>query len=200
LISYPDRSSKIPGKPRPAPRSSSPPMWLRREPGRRAPSCAALAAASGRAGLCGLPRRRRLECRARCRAAAALRGDACRKGRLGPRPAPLPDALVKPACTTSPGSSLAVRCQLFAEKLPNIVGQPIKLTFMSGGAQHEPVLYVDNQPAAMPSVRRRRRGEIRRRSVAQVPPPRGDHRSQPLRLKIILQLIQGRHTLLSSEA
>jgi tripartite-type tricarboxylate transporter receptor subunit TctC len=50
-------------------------------------------------------------------------------------------------CTTSPGSSLAVWCQLFAEELPEIVGQPVKLTFMSGGAQHEPVLYVDSQPA-----------------------------------------------------
>jgi tripartite-type tricarboxylate transporter receptor subunit TctC len=50
-------------------------------------------------------------------------------------------------CTTSPGSSLSVWCQLFAEELPKIVGQPVKLTFMSGGAQHEPVLYVDSQPA-----------------------------------------------------
>jgi tripartite-type tricarboxylate transporter receptor subunit TctC len=50
-------------------------------------------------------------------------------------------------CTTSPGSSLAVWCQLFAEELPEIVGQPVKLTFMSGGAQHEPMLYVDSQPA-----------------------------------------------------
>jgi putative tricarboxylic transport membrane protein len=50
-------------------------------------------------------------------------------------------------CTTSPGSSLSVWCQLFGQELPKILGVPVQVTFKSGGAQHEPVLYVDSKPA-----------------------------------------------------
>jgi tripartite-type tricarboxylate transporter receptor subunit TctC len=52
-------------------------------------------------------------------------------------------------CTTSPGSSLAVWCQLIGQELqkPEILGVPVQVIFKSGGSQHEPVLYVSGKPA-----------------------------------------------------
>ncbi len=50
-------------------------------------------------------------------------------------------------CTTSPGSSVAVWCQLLAQEFPKVLGVPMRVTFKSGGSQHEPVLYVSGKPA-----------------------------------------------------
>lgn len=50
-------------------------------------------------------------------------------------------------CTTSPGSSVAVWCQLLAQEFPKVLGQPMQVVFKSGGSQHEPVLYVADKPA-----------------------------------------------------
>jgi tripartite-type tricarboxylate transporter receptor subunit TctC len=50
-------------------------------------------------------------------------------------------------CTTSPGSSLAVWCQLFGQELPKVLGVPVQVIFKSAGSQHEPVLYVSDKPA-----------------------------------------------------
>ena len=50
-------------------------------------------------------------------------------------------------CTTSPGSSLSVWCQLMGQELPKVLGVPMQVIFKSGGSQHEPVLYVSDKPA-----------------------------------------------------
>jgi tripartite-type tricarboxylate transporter receptor subunit TctC len=50
-------------------------------------------------------------------------------------------------CTTSPGSSVAVWCQVLAKGFSEQLGVPVQVIFKSGGSQHEPVLYVANKPA-----------------------------------------------------
>jgi tripartite-type tricarboxylate transporter receptor subunit TctC len=50
-------------------------------------------------------------------------------------------------CTTRPGSSVAVWCQVLAEGFAEQLGVPVQVIFKSGGSQHEPVLYVANKPA-----------------------------------------------------
>jgi putative tricarboxylic transport membrane protein len=58
-----------------------------------------------------------------------------------------PSGPMELVCTTRPGSSVAVWCQILAQEFPKVLGQPMKVTFKSGGSQHEPVLYVDGKPA-----------------------------------------------------
>ncbi|MDH3287452.1 MAG: tripartite tricarboxylate transporter substrate binding protein [Betaproteobacteria bacterium] len=50
-------------------------------------------------------------------------------------------------CTTRPGSSVAVWCQVLAKGFSEQLGVPVQVIFKSGGSQHEPVLYVANKPA-----------------------------------------------------
>jgi tripartite-type tricarboxylate transporter receptor subunit TctC len=50
-------------------------------------------------------------------------------------------------CTTSPGSSVAVWCQILAQGFSEQLGVPMQVIFKSGGSQHEPVLYVAGKPA-----------------------------------------------------
>lgn len=50
-------------------------------------------------------------------------------------------------CTTRPGSSVAVWCQILAKGFSEQLGVPMQVIFKSGGSQHEPVVYVANKPA-----------------------------------------------------
>jgi len=50
-------------------------------------------------------------------------------------------------CTTSPGSSVAVWCQLLARGFSEELGVPMEVIFKKGGSQHEPVVYVADKPA-----------------------------------------------------
>jgi tripartite-type tricarboxylate transporter receptor subunit TctC len=60
-----------------------------------------------------------------------------------------PTKPVELICTTSPGSSLSVWCQLMGQELqkPEALGVPVQVIFKSAGSQHEPVLYVSGKPA-----------------------------------------------------
>lgn len=60
-----------------------------------------------------------------------------------------PNKPVELICTTSPGSSLSVWCQLLGQELqkPDALGVPVQVIFKSAGSQHEPVLYVSGKPA-----------------------------------------------------
>lgn len=59
-----------------------------------------------------------------------------------------PSKPIELICTTSPGSSLSVWCQLLGSELqkPEYLGVPVNVIFKSGGSQHEPVVYVANKP------------------------------------------------------
>jgi len=52
-------------------------------------------------------------------------------------------------CSTSPGSGAARWCEMIREELakPEYLGVPINVAYMSGGANHEPAVYVHNRPA-----------------------------------------------------
>ncbi|WIY26568.1 Bug family tripartite tricarboxylate transporter substrate binding protein [Parasedimentitalea psychrophila] len=52
-------------------------------------------------------------------------------------------------CTTSPGSGTAVWCEMLAVELAkdDYLGVPIKVTYMNGGSNHEPTVYLSDQAA-----------------------------------------------------
>ncbi|WP_026379480.1 Bug family tripartite tricarboxylate transporter substrate binding protein [Afifella pfennigii] len=60
-----------------------------------------------------------------------------------------PSEPVELVCTTSPGSGAAAWCNMMAEELkkPDYLGVPVNVVFKSAGSNHEPVVYVANQPA-----------------------------------------------------
>ena len=58
-----------------------------------------------------------------------------------------PSGPIEFICTTSPGSSVAVWCQLLARGFSEELGVPVQVIFKKGGSQNEPVMYVSAKPA-----------------------------------------------------
>ena len=60
-----------------------------------------------------------------------------------------PEKPIEFICATSPGSTAATWCQLMADLIskPEMLGEPVHVTFKGGGSGNEAAVYVDNKPA-----------------------------------------------------